>query len=134
MIFERAIILNPMKMKKIIAFLGIALIAVSCEKASVVKSTVNNEDLKGIWISEFTGDTITFQNDSIFTRSTFDIVPLFYRYWIQNDSITIKYKGTLKIFWPTLTYSFTLRDKILTINFTKQMFGFDKIKETFDKL
>ena len=70
-------------------------------------------------------DTLTFTNESTFTRKYFEVVVHTFSYSYDSDSITIQYTGPNKILVRPSTHHYELKKDALSIDFSNGCYGFD---------
>lgn len=87
----------------------------------------------GTWVSEDNADTIIFINDNSFKSPRYDRVMHIFGYSYDNDSITIQYQGPNKILVQPSTHHYSLSNSLLTIDFSKVNYGFERKRFSFKK-
>ena len=112
-------------MKNIITITLIFIMVTGCENGLSDRSS-KVSSIQGIWInSENSRDTLFINNDSIFTKSSFDGIPSIFKYSVKPDSITIRYIGPHKILVSPVTNYFTLKNGKITIYLKNCAYAFD---------
>jgi hypothetical protein len=112
----------------IVAFL--LSILISCEKESIIAGR-----FLGDWkITSPDSDILTFKNDSIFLRKSYDGIDNSFKYSFDKDSITIQYSGPNMILIQPSTHHYELNSNVLFIDFTNGCYGFESAKYTLTKI
>lgn len=70
-------------------------------------------------------DTITFNNESSFSRKYYDGLDHSFKYSYDRDSITIQYAGPNKILVRPTTHYYEFKNNVLLIDFSNGCYGFD---------
>lgn len=108
---------------KLLLFIG--LIFSSCSEDVL---EMNQDRLKGTWISTNRLDTLEFVNNNSFFKNSDH-----FEYNLAQDSIEVRYNGILYILVQPTRHNYTLTDDILVIDFTNDCFGFESTVQTFEK-
>ena len=89
-----------------------------------------NEKLLGTWISTDLADTIEFTTDKDFYKMISGLREHF-DYSSSQDSMTIRYHGTLYIYVFPTTHKYQIKSNTLTIDFRPHCYGFREQMVTF---
>ena len=111
-------------MKKILKYLSVAVFCIvlfSCEK---------HFDTDGRFIGSWKiltpdNDTLTFNDESSFSRKFHDGLDHSFKYSYDKDSITIQYSGPDMILVQPTTHHYEFKNNVLLIDFSKGCYGFD---------
>jgi hypothetical protein len=111
-------------MKEILKYLSIVaflIVLFSCEK---------DFDSDGRFIGSWKmltpdTDTLTFKDESSFSRKFYDGLDHSFKYSYDKDSITVQYAGPNKIFVQPSTHHYELKNNVLIVDFTNGCYGFD---------
>jgi len=117
-------------MKNLIAILFLCILVAGCDNGLFDGSSKDNSpisSIKGTWInSDNSVDTLYVINDSIFTKkSIYDGIQSTFKYFINKDSITIRYIGPNKIGVLPVTNYITLEDNKMTVYLKNCAYAFD---------
>lgn len=111
-------------MKEILKYLSIAvffIVLFSCEK---------DFDTDGRFIGSWKiltpdNDTLTFNDESSFSRKYYDGLDHSFKYSYDKDSITIQYAGPNMILVRPTTHHYEFKNNVLLIDFSNSCYGFD---------
>jgi hypothetical protein len=70
-------------------------------------------------------DTITFKDESSFSRKFHDGIDHSFNYSYDKDSITIQYAGPNLILVQPTTHHYELKNNVLLVDFSNGCYGFD---------
>lgn len=120
-------------MKKISNYLLVAVlisILISCEKEFKPDGR-----FIGTWkILTPDNDTLTFKNESLFSRKFYDGIDHSFKFSYDKDSITIQYSGPNMILIQPSTHHYELKNNGLFIDFTNGCYGFESGKYNLIKI
>ena len=120
-------------MKRILKYLSVAVLFIalfSCKKDFEIDGR-----FIGSWkIVAPDNDTLTFNNESSFSRKYYDRIDHSFKYSYDKDSITIQYTGPNKILVRPTTHHYEFKNKVLSIDFSNGCYGFDTKIYTLTKI
>ena len=110
-------------MKEILKYLSIAFLFI------VLFSCKKDFDTDGRFIGSWKimtpdNDTITFNNESSFSRKYYDGVDHSFKYSYDRDSITVQYTGPNEILVRPTTHHYEFKNNVLLIDFSNGCYGF----------
>ncbi len=79
-------------------------------------------------------DTLTFTDESSFSRKYYDGPDHSFKYSYDSDSITIQYNGPNKILVQPTTHHYEFKNNELLIDFRNECYGFDSRIYTLIKI